>query len=227
MHKGFGALWLLVSLAAVGCSGSDAASSAPLELGGSGGSTAGHSGAGIAGVPGSAGGFATAGTTAHGGTGGSGAGPGSASNGGSAGAGNTSSGGRGGGGGGVSVAGTSSAGAAGGSSAVAGSGGKTGSGGSGGSGPAPTFTMIYDTIITTSCGGTQCHLKRPTPQDYDFSSKSAASAAWRSDVIPGDGADSPIFQVLNFGIMPKGQPSLSVEQLTLVLDWIDAGALDN
>ena len=119
-----------------------------------------------------------------------------------------------------------SAGALGGNFAIAGSGGKTGSGG-GGSVPAPTFTMIYDTLITKSCGGTQCHLKRPTPQDYDFSSKSAASNAWRSDVIAGDGLDSPLFQVLNFGIMPKGEPSLSVEQLTMVLDWIDAGALDN
>jgi len=105
--------------------------------------------------------------------------------------------------------------------------GGAGTSGSAGSGPAPTFTRIYDTIITPTCGGAQCHLKRPTPFGYDFSSKSAASESWRADVIPGDGAGSPMFQVLNFGIMPKDKPVLSVEQLYLVYDWINAGALDD
>ncbi|MEI9937373.1 MAG: hypothetical protein WDO69_09110 [Pseudomonadota bacterium] len=54
-----------------------------------------------------------------------------------------------------------------------------------------------------------------------------APAAWRSDVFPGDGAGSPMFQVLNFAIMPKDKPPLSVEQLYMVLNWIDAGAPDN
>jgi hypothetical protein len=102
-----------------------------------------------------------------------------------------------------------------------------GSGGATGNASAPTFTMIYDSIITKSCGGSQCHLQRPTPFGYDFSSKSAASASWRSDVIPYDGASSPMFQVLNFGLMPKDRPQLSLEQLYLVYDWINAGALDN
>jgi len=127
---------------------------------------------------------------------------------------------------------TSSAGTAGIAGVASGSGGRAGNGAggvsSGGAGAgAPTFTLIYDEIITPSCGGTQCHLKKPTPYGYDFSSKAAASAAWRADVIAGDGANSPMFQVLNFGIMPKGQAQLSIEKLYLVLDWIDAGALDD
>jgi hypothetical protein len=36
-----------------------------------------------------------------------------------------------------------------------------------------------------------------------------------------------MFQVLNFGIMPKDKPQLSFEQLVMVYDWINAGALDN
>jgi len=134
------------------------------------------------------------------------------------------------------VAGASSSPASGGSplgsfggvSGVGGVGGNAiGGAGSGGRGPAPTFTMIYDSIITPSCGGTQCHLKKPVPYGYDFSSKSAASESWRADVIPGDGASSPMFQVLNFGLMPKDKPPLTLEQLYLVFDWINAGALDN
>jgi hypothetical protein len=110
-----------------------------------------------------------------------------------------------------------------------GSGGTTtsGTGGTAGAAPAPTFTMIYDSIILTSCGGAKCHLKRPTPRDYDFSSKKAAYDSWRADVLPGDGLNSHMFQVLNLGIMPMNGPSLSVEQLYMVLNWIDAGALDN
>jgi hypothetical protein len=108
-------------------------------------------------------------------------------------------------------------------------GGTSSEGGSsgGGSGPAPTFTLIYNTIVTPSCGGAQCHLRRPTPHGYDFSSKSAASSSWRSDVIAGDAANSPMFQVLNFAIMPKDKPPLSIEQLYMVYDWINAGALDD
>jgi hypothetical protein len=101
------------------------------------------------------------------------------------------------------------------------------SAGAGGRGPAPTFTKIYDTIITPNCGGAACHLKPPTPFGYDFSSRSAASESWRGDVFPNDADDSPMFQVLNFAIMPKDKPALSVEQLFMVYDWINAGALDN
>ena len=119
------------------------------------------------------------------------------------------------------------AGASNGGGAGSGGGGSAGVGGAGGSAAAPTFTMIYDTIITKSCGGAKCHLKRGAPYGYDFSSKTAASASWRADVVPKDGASSPMFQVLNFGIMPKDQPQLPLEQLYLVYDWINAGALDN
>jgi hypothetical protein len=110
---------------------------------------------------------------------------------------------------------------------VAGGGSRDDGAGAGGRGPAATFSIIYDTIITPNCGGSQCHLKHPTPFGYDFSSKSAASASWRSDVIAGDAASSPMFQVLDFAIMPKDKPPLSIEQLHLVYDWINAGALDN
>jgi len=110
---------------------------------------------------------------------------------------------------------------------LGGSSGNPSSGGSNGRGPAPTFTTIYDSIITPNCGGSQCHLKRPTPFGYDFSSKSAASAAWRADVRAGDAENSPMFQVLNLAIMPKDKPPLTIEQLFMIYDWINAGALDN
>lgn len=123
---------------------------------------------------------------------------------------------------------------AGNASASAGSGGKAsgggasgGSSGSNGRGPAPTFTTIYSSIITPNCGGAQCHLKRPTPFGYDFSSKSAAAESWRADVVAGDAENSPMFQVLNLAIMPKDKAPLTIDQLFMIYDWINAGALDN
>jgi len=110
---------------------------------------------------------------------------------------------------------------------LGGSSGSSGGGGTNGRGPAPTFSTLYDSIITPNCGGSQCHLKRPTPFGYDFSSKSAASASFRADVRAGDAENSPMFQVLNLAIMPKDKPPLTIEQLFMIYDWINAGALDN
>jgi len=224
MFKTFRARGLAIFLTLLGCSGEHGNGSQP-SAGGAGGAT--HASAGKSGALASAGASANVGSGGHGGGSGSGGSPNSANAG--AGLGVLPSGGRAGGSAGASSTGGSPpfgvSGAGNGGAAGSGLGGS--SGGSGGSGPAPTFTMIYNTIITPSCGGTQCHLKRPTPFGYDFSSKSAASASWRADVIPGDGLSSPMFQVLNFAIMPKDKPPLSIEQLYMVLNWIDAGALDN
>src|SRR6185369_17258863 len=49
----------------------------------------------------------------------------------------------------------------------------------------------------------------------------------RTDVCAGDAENSPMFQVLNLAIMPKDKPPLTIEQLFMIYDWINAGALDN
>ena len=200
--------------ALLGCSGSDGPNNAPPSPS-------------EAGAPSTSGGSGSAGSAnppAHGGSGNGGTAPifGVSGSGGS-----TS-------GGSATASAPGVAGSAGAMSAAAGLGGSpsgsagasAGAGGSG-RGPAPTFTTIYNTIITPNCGGAQCHLKRPTPFGYDFSSKSAASSSWRADVIAGNADDSPMFQVLNLAIMPKDKPPLSIEQLFMIYDWINAGALDN
>jgi hypothetical protein len=46
-------------------------------------------------------------------------------------------------------------------------------------------------------------------------------------VQAGDAENSPMFQVLNLAIMPKDKPPLTIEQLFMIYDWINAGALDN
>ncbi len=46
-------------------------------------------------------------------------------------------------------------------------------------------------------------------------------------VIPGDAAGSTLVRLITEGEMPKNSSPLSAEQITLISDWINAGALDN
>ena len=46
-------------------------------------------------------------------------------------------------------------------------------------------------------------------------------------VVPGDAAGSVLVRLITEGKMPKNSSPLSVEQITLISDWINAGALDN
>ena len=46
-------------------------------------------------------------------------------------------------------------------------------------------------------------------------------------VAPGDAAGSVLVRLITEGEMPKNSSPLSAEQITLISDWINAGALDN
>ena len=46
-------------------------------------------------------------------------------------------------------------------------------------------------------------------------------------VIPGNAADSFLVQQLINGEMPKRGPKLTDEQIQIISDWINAGALNN
>ena len=101
-------------------------------------------------------------------------------------------------------------------------------GGAGGRTPDPTatFTKIYETIVP-QCAGRGCHTTRPYAGGFNFSTRANAYKSWSDNVFPGYGEGSPMFQVLNYGFMPKDRPSVTVEELFLVLDWINLGAKDD
>ena len=46
-------------------------------------------------------------------------------------------------------------------------------------------------------------------------------------VAPGDAAGSVLVRLITEGEMPKNSSPLSAEQIKLISDWINAGALDN
>lgn len=48
-----------------------------------------------------------------------------------------------------------------------------------------------------------------------------------SVILPGDGSNSYIVQLLQKGVMPRRGPKLSDAEIQIIIDWINAGALDN
>jgi mono/diheme cytochrome c family protein len=46
-------------------------------------------------------------------------------------------------------------------------------------------------------------------------------------VTPGDAANSPLAELVANGKMPKRGPKLTPDQVQLIVDWINQGALNN
>jgi hypothetical protein len=111
-----------------------------------------------------------------------------------------------------------------------GSGGTTGGGGTTGAGldaaAAPTFTEIYNTILTAHCFGSSCH-SPGSAGNVSFASQASAYSAVKSRVTAGNGAGSNFYATVNNGVMPPGGPKLSAANLALIKAWIDAGALND
>jgi len=103
-------------------------------------------------------------------------------------------------------------------------GGSPGTGGAAGS-PA-TFTQIYQSILTVSCAGAQCH--SPGKQaGVNFASQSSAYSSLKTRVVAGDAEASSFYALLNAGVMPPVGDNLSAEQLAAVASWIDSGATND
>ncbi|MFL5308461.1 MAG: hypothetical protein ACJ8F1_24835 [Polyangia bacterium] len=103
-------------------------------------------------------------------------------------------------------------------------GGTTGNGGAGGS-AAPTFTQIYQTILSVSCSGSQCH-SPGTQGGVSFASQSSAYSAVHSRVVAGNANGSSLYTLVNGGRMPPGG-KLPAAQLSMIAAWINAGAPNN
>jgi predicted CxxxxCH...CXXCH cytochrome family protein len=104
-------------------------------------------------------------------------------------------------------------------------GGSAGTGGSGGA-AAATFTQIYQTILTTTCTGSQCH--SPGKQGgVNFASQSSAYTSLKSRVVAGDAEASSFYALLNAGVMPPTGNNLTSDQLALIAAWINGGATNN
>jgi hypothetical protein len=88
------------------------------------------------------------------------------------------------------------------------------------------FTMVADTVLSEKC--LLCH-GNPAKDPKDLKTYADVSLF----VIPGDAANSKLFQLMSEGKMPppkavenKPELALTSEDLALVEQWINEGAIE-
>jgi len=90
-----------------------------------------------------------------------------------------------------------------------------------------SFSQNIAPILTDHC--LKCHGGEKTREGYEVNSydKVMAGSDNGQMIVPGDSAKSDLVKLIKTGKMPKKEPKLSDEQIRLISDWIDAGALNN
>jgi hypothetical protein len=108
-----------------------------------------------------------------------------------------------------------------------------------GEGLEPTFTNVKSEIFEEVCAG--CHVSGATaPRGLTLNASTTvddlvgkeATDMGETLVVAGDAANSLLYKLLGEGVgsaaqMPKGGSAVSEANMTLLMDWIDAGALDD
>lgn len=99
----------------------------------------------------------------------------------------------------------------------------------------PTFSNVQ-VILNNNCAGSGCHVGERTNgvrlDGYNNVMESVGNAYNENIVQPNDAAGSPIVDKIEpnpeFGSrMPENMTPLSSNQISLIRDWIDNGAMDN
>jgi mono/diheme cytochrome c family protein len=82
-------------------------------------------------------------------------------------------------------------------------------------------------ILVNSCN--DCHGVKQTKEGLDMRTyESLVAGSFNGTVlVAGNSADSFLVQQVVEGKMPKRGPKLTPEQIKIISDWIDAGALNN
>ena len=90
-----------------------------------------------------------------------------------------------------------------------------------------SFTTDILPLLESRC--VNCHGGERTQEGLDLKTHAAIMAGSEngSVVTPGDAANSSLAQLLLEGKMPKRGPKLTPDQVQLIVDWINQGALEN
>ncbi|MCB0408150.1 MAG: hypothetical protein KDD34_08105 [Bdellovibrionales bacterium] len=86
-----------------------------------------------------------------------------------------------------------------------------------------TFSSIHSLILVPKCVG--CHSPTGTRRSEDYSDYQ--STLQTGKIVPGNANGSEAYQECVSGSMPEGAPRLSDQELAVLKDWINAGALNN
>lgn len=84
----------------------------------------------------------------------------------------------------------------------------------------PSFAGQIAPMLVRSCG--RCHVEGSRG---DFSMRSFAALAASGMVVPGDGPNSRLVEVIRTGDMPRGGGSVAADELAMLAAWITAGAV--
>ena len=95
------------------------------------------------------------------------------------------------------------------------------------SGAMVSFATDILPLIESRC--INCHGGERTQEGLDMKTHAAILAGSENGpvVSPGDAANSSMAQMVIEGKMPKRGPKLTPDQVQLIVDWINQGALDN
>jgi len=95
--------------------------------------------------------------------------------------------------------------------------------------PIPGISFATDVLPIMKSRCINCHGGQETEEGLDLTSYEALMAGSENGPVisPGDANNSPLGQALIEREMPKRGPKLKPEQAQLIIDWINAGALDN
>ena len=90
-----------------------------------------------------------------------------------------------------------------------------------------SFATDIMPLIESRC--INCHGGERTQEGLDMKTHASIMAGSENGpvVMPGDSANSSLAQMVIEGKMPKRGPKLTPDQVQLLVDWINQGALDN
>jgi hypothetical protein len=89
------------------------------------------------------------------------------------------------------------------------------------------YNTEIQTIFNANC--TSCHINGGAyQQGLDLSSYDSLMAGSNNGavIVPGDHANSLLWQKVNSGDMPQNNPDLNSDEVDLIAQWIDEGALE-
>ncbi len=74
----------------------------------------------------------------------------------------------------------------------------------------------------------RCHSGPNAPKGLDYSTyNSMVKNPPYQIIVPGFPSKSILYEVIESGVMPRGGPRLSDEEIQFVYDWIENGAVEN
>ena len=82
-------------------------------------------------------------------------------------------------------------------------------------------------ILQSRC--VNCHGGQKTEKKFNMTSHASLMQGSENGamIIPGDAENSKLISLIAAGKMPKRGPKITPDQLQLLMDWVNAGALDN